>query len=77
MRIRQILRMISILNVFLGLSMIAPLIVSVIYSDGSFLPLLYSFIITSGSGAALFFILKSADCSALTQKESMAIVTLS
>jgi trk system potassium uptake protein TrkH len=77
MRIRQILRMIAILNIFLGLSMIAPIAVSIIYSDGSFLPLLYSFIITSGSGIALFFILKNADCSALTQQESMAIVTLS
>jgi trk system potassium uptake protein TrkH len=69
--------MIAILNIFLGLSMIAPLVVSLLYSDGSFLSLLYSFIITSGSGVVFFFILKTADCSALTQRESMAIVTLS
>ena len=77
MRIPQILRMIAILNIFLGLSMIAPIVVSIIYSDGNFLPLLYSFIITSGSGAILFFALKTADYSSITQKESMAIVTLS
>ena len=36
MRFRQIFRLIAILNFFLGLSMLAPLCVSLIYSDGSF-----------------------------------------
>jgi trk system potassium uptake protein TrkH len=76
MRSRQIFRVIGILNIFLGLSMLAPLIVSLVYSDGSFFPIFYSFIITSGSGIALFFLIKTADSSSLSQREGMAIVTL-
>lgn len=76
MRFRQIFRLIGILNFFLGLSMIAPLIVSLVYSDGSFLPVLYSLLITSGSGIALFLLIKITDYSSLNQREAMAIVTL-
>ena len=77
MRFRQIFRLIGILNFFLGLSMLAPLIVSLIYSDGSFFSLLYSFIITSGSGIVLFFLIKKGDYTSLSQRDGMAIVTLS
>ncbi len=77
MRFRQIFRLIGILNFFLGLSMLAPLTISLIYSDGSFFALLYSFIITSGSGIVLFFLIKKDDYPALSQREAMAIVTLS
>ncbi len=77
MRFRQIFRLIGILNFFLGLSMLAPLIVSLIYSDGSFYPILYSFIITSGGGIVLFFLIKKGDYTSLSQREGMAIVTLS
>lgn len=76
MRFRQIFRVIGILNIFLGLSMLAPLIVSLVYSDGSSFPILYSLIITSGSGIALFLLLKRDDSSSLSQREAMAIVTL-
>lgn len=76
MRYSQIFRLIGILNFFLGLSMIAPLIVSLIYSDGSSLPILYSFIITSGSGIALFLLIKTNEYPSLSQREGMAIVTL-
>ncbi len=76
MRFSQIFRLIGILNFFLGLSMLAPLTVSLIYSDGSFFSLLYSFIITSGSGVILFFLIKKGDYTSLSQRESMAIVTL-
>ncbi len=75
MRFQQILRLIGILNVFLGLSMLAPLVVSLIYSDGSTLPILYSFIITSGGGLLLFVITRSGDYSSLSQREGVAIVT--
>jgi len=76
MRFRQIFRLIGILNFFLGLSMLAPLTISLIYSDGSFYPLLYSFVITSGSGITLFLVIKRPDYSSLSQREGMAIVTL-
>ena len=60
MRFRQILRLIGILNAFLGIFMLAPLLVSLIYSDGSFLPILYSFIITSGGGLLLFLVTQTS-----------------
>jgi trk system potassium uptake protein TrkH len=77
MRFRQILRVIGILNAFLGLFMLAPLIVSLVYSDGSFLPILYSFFVTSASGLLLFLIARTAGYTALSQREGMAIVTFS
>jgi trk system potassium uptake protein TrkH len=76
MRVRQILRLIGILNFFLGLSMLAPLCVSLIYSDSSLVPLLYSFLITSGSGVMLFLVTKTTDYASLSHREGMAIVTL-
>jgi len=75
MRYRQIFRLIGILNFFLGLSMLAPLSISLIYSDGSFFPLLYSFIISSGTGITLFFLIGKINYASLRQRESMAIVT--
>ena len=75
MRFRQIFRLIGILNFFLGLSMLAPLTISLIYSDGSFFSLLFSFIITSGTGIALFFFIEKINYVSLNQREGMAIVT--
>jgi trk system potassium uptake protein TrkH len=75
MRFRQILRLIGILNVFLGIFMLAPLLVSFIYSDGSFSPILYSFVITSGGGLFLFLVTRKGDYTALSQREGMAVVT--
>jgi len=75
MHFRQIFRLIGILNFFLGLSMAAPLCVSLIYSDGSFAPFLYSILITSGSGLIVFLLTKTSDSSSLSQRESMAVVT--
>ena len=71
----QIFRLIGILNFFLGLSMLAPLAISLIYSDGSFYALLFSFIITSGTGIALFFLIGKINYVSLSQREGMAIVT--
>jgi trk system potassium uptake protein TrkH len=76
MRFRQIFRLIGILNLFLGLSMTAPLCVSLIYSDGSSAPLLYSILITSGSGLIAFLITKTSDFTSLSQREGMAVVTI-
>jgi trk system potassium uptake protein len=76
MRFQQIFRLIGILNFFLGLSMAAPLCVSLIYSDGSLAPFLFSILITSGSGLIAFLLTKSSDSSSLSQREGMAVVTL-
>lgn len=75
MRFKQIFRLIGILNLFLGLSMLGPLIVSLIYSDGSSIPILYALIITCGSGAGVFFLTRTSGYYSLNQREGMAIVT--
>ena len=77
MRFRQIFRLIAILNFFLGLSMLVPLCASLIFSDGSFAPLLYSILITSGSGLIVFLLTKTSESSSLSQREGMAVVTFS
>ncbi len=77
MNFSKIFRIIGILVFFLGLAMLAPLIVSLIYSDGSQLPFLYSLVIASGSGAILFLLTRVDDYTFLNHKEGMAIVTLS
>ena len=77
MRFRQIFRLIGILNVFIGLSMLAPLGISLIYSDGSTFPILYAFMVTSGIGFILFVVTRTSDYSSLSQREGMAVVTLS
>jgi trk system potassium uptake protein TrkH len=76
MDFRQIFRLIGILNFFLGISMVAPLCISLIYSDGSFAPLLYSILITSGSGLTIFLFTRGGDSSSFTQRQGMAVVTL-
>lgn len=76
MRFRQIFRLVGILNFFLGLSMLAPLCVSLIYSDGSCTPLLYSILVTSGIGLIVFYFTRTREPSCLNQREGMAIVTL-
>jgi len=75
MRFRPILRVRGILNFFIGLSMLMPLGISLIYSDGSFFPLLNSFIITAGSGIIFFLFTKGSNYTTLSQREGMAIVT--
>ncbi len=76
MSFRKIFHLIGILNLFLGLSMVAPLAISLIYHDGSSISILNSFIITSISGIAMFFLAKTNNTSSLSQREGMAIVTL-
>ena len=50
MHFKYILNFIGILLFFLGISMAAPLTVSLFYEDGSTKSLLYSMIITSMAG---------------------------
>jgi len=54
MHLRHIFNFIGILIFFLGISMAAPLAVSIFYKDGSTQSLLYSMAITSVIGLALF-----------------------
>ena len=75
MNFLKIFHLIGILNLFLGLSMLAPLGISLIYHDGSTIPILNSFIITCAIGTIMYFISKTKNSVSLSQREGMAIVT--
>jgi trk system potassium uptake protein TrkH len=72
---QPILRFIGILIFFLGLSMAGPLLVSLIYKDGSTLALLHSMLITSGLGFLFFIGTKKDKERQLSHRDGVAIVT--
>lgn len=72
---QSILRFLGILILFLGLSMAAPLLVSIIFKDGSASAILYSMLITSGLGLLLFFCTKKDEETQLNHRDGIAIVT--
>jgi len=71
----HVLRFVGILVLFLGLSMIIPLGVSLIYKDGSTLSLLWSMIITTSAGLLLSVSIKKDDNKQLNHRDGVAIVT--
>lgn len=70
-----ILRFIGILIFFLGVSMAGPLLVSLIYGEGSAWALLYSMLITSGIGLLCFIATKEDKETHLSHRDGVAIVT--
>jgi trk system potassium uptake protein TrkH len=76
MRPKLILRFIGILFLFLGLSMAAPLTVSLIYEEGSVRALGYSLLVISGIGLLLFIGTQKNEVSHLSHRDGVAIVTL-
>jgi trk system potassium uptake protein TrkH len=70
-----ILRFIGILFFFLGISMGGPLLISLIYKDGSTLGLLCSMVITSGIGLLFFIGTKRDKETHLSHRDGVAIVT--
>lgn len=75
MNFLKIIHITGILNLFLGLSMLIPLGISLIFHDGSAIGMLNSFIITSVIGIILYVASRTKDTFSLTQREGMAIVT--
>lgn len=75
MHLRPILNFIGILLLFLGMSMAAPLALSVFYHDGSSRALLLSLVITSVIGFLIFFSTRKNDGSQLNHRDGVAIVT--
>jgi trk system potassium uptake protein TrkH len=71
-----ILRFIGILFIFLGLSMTMPLMVSIIYAEGSIWALFYSLLITVSTGFLLFIGTKRNEVAQLSHRDGVAIVTL-
>ncbi|WP_373501424.1 TrkH family potassium uptake protein [Desulfococcus sp.] len=78
MRWHYVLYVIAILIVFLGLFMLLPLGVSLIYAEAGLLPYLKSMVISLGVGGVLFLSLrkKSARTDFVSQREGMGIVAL-
>ena len=76
MHFRVITRFIAILILFLGISMGAPLLVSIIYQDSSTRALLLSMLITCCIGLILFFATRSQANNHLNHRDGVAVVTL-
>ena len=72
---QHVLRFIGILILFLGASMAAPLLVSILYQDGSTFPLLWSMLITACLGMLLFKYSKRNGDTHLNHRDGVAIVT--
>lgn len=76
MHLLVITRFIAILIIFLGISMGAPLVVSLVYRDGSSLAMLTSMFVTSLIGLTIFLSVKKQDKSHLSHRDAVAIVSL-
>jgi trk system potassium uptake protein len=76
MRWGYILKVIGILIMFLGLTMILPLMAALYYRDISVTPILESIVITIVSGFFFYVVFIKQKVTALSKRESMAIVTL-
>ncbi len=76
MHFRHTLRIIGILLLFLGLSMAAPLGVSLFYKDGSASAFLYALLITILFGLTLLVLTVTAKATPLTHRDGVAVVTL-
>jgi trk system potassium uptake protein TrkH len=70
-----VLRFIGILIFFLGVSMAGPLLVSLIYKDGSTGAIFYAMLITSGTGLLFFIGTKKDKETHLSHRDGVAIVT--
>jgi trk system potassium uptake protein TrkH len=77
MRWRFILKIIGVLTLFFGLTMIFPLLVGLYYRDGSLIPLAESMAITVVAGSILYLIFIKAEAAVISQREGMAIVAVS
>ncbi len=76
MRWRYIFNVVGILTLFLGLTMIFPLIVAICYRDAGVVSLVASMGISVLSGFLLHVACRGEKVENLTKREGMAIVTL-
>lgn len=75
MHLRVITRFVAILVFSLGISMSAPLLVSLIYGDGSTQALIASMLITSSVGLFLFLFTRNQENNQLNHRDGIAIVS--
>jgi trk system potassium uptake protein TrkH len=76
MRICYTLRLIGIVVFIVGLTMIAPLLVSFFYKDGYHLAFIKSILVTSLTGLIVYFGFKRSTNRELSHREGLAIVAL-
>ncbi len=76
MRWRYILQAVGILTLFLGLTMLLPLGVSLYFKDSSIAPITKSLLITILSGGCMFFVFRCPQTEYMSQREGMAIVAV-
>jgi trk system potassium uptake protein TrkH len=76
MRWRFILNIIGVLLLFLGLTMIFPLLVGLYYEDQSLTPLLKSMAITIFAGLVLYLMFRKAGAEVINHREGVAIVAV-
>jgi trk system potassium uptake protein len=76
MRWRFVFHVTGILSLFLGLAMVFPIIVGLIYSDGSPLPIFKSMGITVFAGLLFYLPFRRERVETITQREGMAIVAV-
>lgn len=74
MRWRFIINITGILILFLGLTMIFPLLVGFYYNDQSIFALIKSIVITTTSGLLLYLVSRTEKIEYISQREGMAIV---
>ncbi len=75
MHLRIITRFIAILIIFLGISMLAPLMVSFIYEDDSAHALLFSVVVTISAGLISLVCTRKPRNNQLSHRDGVAIVT--
>ncbi|MDY6970938.1 MAG: potassium transporter TrkG [Thermodesulfobacteriota bacterium] len=76
MNLHAITRFIGIVVLFLGISMVPPLLISFVFRDGSTEALILSMLITFSSGLILFISTKRQKDVHLNHRDGIAIVTL-
>ena len=75
MHLRTVLRFIGIVILFLGISMVVPLAVSILYQDGSTRSFFLSIFVTCGVGLLLSIFTEKREEGQLNHRDGVAIVT--
>lgn len=75
MNLNHVLRYVGMLILFLGISMIAPLVVSIVYQDGSSYAVLYSMLTALFIGFVILILFKKNKEAILNHRDGVAIVT--
>ncbi len=76
MRWRYIVSVVGLLTLFLGLTMVFPLVTGLYYGDSSIFPILSSILISTVCGFAMYFGFRGISIESMSMREGMTIVFL-